>query len=414
MKNQPLMSVSLASRLVRWAGVAFLLSGCTVEHMEVGIDQGGIGGQSPSNEPSECPQDCPVEDICFQCDDNSCATPNVQCKADGSCGKVEWECADGEPPPADCDCEVPAICQRCDDDTCAVPNVECKPDGSCGEIDWTCPGGSGSPSNSGSDPTTPACPDPKTLCEAQCDGKVLDVAPDCPVSDSDCDCEPDPARTTCDCAVPEICKICDDGSCAEAKVSCDADGQCGEILWVCADPAPPSCECAVDLICHLCDDGTCAEPNVACNDDGSCGDTTWTCPNTPDKYDCDTSGALCDLAVNCEDGKVPTRNGDCYGPCVDPEQCITVQKYDCDISKVLCESEVPDCGPDLVPTHQDYCYGDCVSPSLCAPTEGSTCPEMCPVLAICQVCEDGSCAIPNVACNDDGSCGKTTWTCPNE
>jgi hypothetical protein len=80
----------------------------------------------------------------------------------------------------------------------------------------------------------------------------------------------------------------------------------------------------------------------------------------------------------------------------------------------VCKVAAPDCGPDLVPTHVDGCYGECVAPALCAPTDADRCPEMCPVIAICQLCEDGSCADPVVSCNEDGSCGDTSWVCRNE
>lgn len=454
MKFQSLTTLPWA-RLLQVVGVSVLFSACTIEHMDVGVDQGGIGGDTTDGEPggndNECPDECPIPEICKLCEDNTCAAAEVQCKADGSCGAIEWVCASGpspdpnDPPPGPsdpacpdvcdavcsgepepslpdncplpecvcepdpnpaCDCEVPAICHACDDGSCAEPNVECDRDGTCGAIDWTCPGGgSGSPGNPGQ------CPDPLALCEAQCKGQVLDVAPDCPVSD--CDCEPSPS--TCECAVPDICMLCPDETCAVPNVTCGPEGECGEILWTCEDPNdPPTCACAVDAVCRLCEDGSCAVAEAQCNPDGTCGETKFTCPSDPEKYNCDTSNVACDLAVNCEEGTVPTSNGDCYGPCVAPEQCITEPKHDCDVSQVVCKVAAPDCGPDLVPTHVDGCYGECVAPALCAPTDADRCPEMCPVIAICQLCEDGSCADPVVSCNEDGSCGDTSWVCRNE
>ncbi len=37
----------------------------------------------------------------------------------------------------------------------------------------------------------------------------------------------------------------------------------------------------------------------------------------------------------------------------------------------------------------------------------------CPVLAICQLCSDGTCANPNVHCVD-GACSPPNYTCPKE
>lgn len=432
MKKQSFANLPWAC-LLHSAVVGLLLSACTVEHMEVGVDQVGVNGQnssgaedptsnastsSPSNTGTvgSCPDDCVTDLACRLCDDGeTCATPVFECNADGSCGDVTWECEGGNGPSQpdaggsdstkpDCDCAVPAICHLCDDDTCAEANVECNPDGSCGDIEWKCPGGGVEPGDAGN------CPDPEVLCKAQCSGNVLDVAPDCPVSDCDCDAEPTPA---CECAVIDICKPCDEDTCATPIVDCNPDGSCGETLWVCQEPSEPVCGCAVDADCRLCEDGTCAAATATCNPDGTCGETVYTCP-AEEKYDCDISGVLCDLAITCEGDEVPTRNGDCYGPCVDPKQCLPVETYDCDISQVTCKAAIPDCGPDMVPTQVGECFGECVAPSSCAPAEGETCPETCAVIDICQLCEDDSCAIANVSCNADGSCGEVDWVCPND
>jgi hypothetical protein len=43
------------------------------------------------------------------------------------------------------------------------------------------------------------------------------------------------------------------------------------------------------------------------------------------------------------------------------------------------------------------------------------CTDSCPVVKICQLCADEqTCADPQVACNPDGSCGETTWICPED
>jgi hypothetical protein len=42
------------------------------------------------------------------------------------------------------------------------------------------------------------------------------------------------------------------------------------------------------------------------------------------------------------------------------------------------------------------------------------CPEDCAVIDICKLCDDDSCAAPQVACNPDGSCGATTFVCETE
>lgn len=89
----------------------------------------------------DCPESCPVIAICQICDDGSCADPVVSCNPDGSCGDVDWVCADEpDPDPNQCDepCAVPDICHLCDDGSCATPDVQCNEDGTCGEIEWRC------------------------------------------------------------------------------------------------------------------------------------------------------------------------------------------------------------------------------------------------------------------------------------
>ncbi len=52
----------------------------------------------------ECPRLCAVPAICQLCDDGSCATPQIECNPDGSCGALDWMCSDGGgPDPVQCD-----------------------------------------------------------------------------------------------------------------------------------------------------------------------------------------------------------------------------------------------------------------------------------------------------------------------
>lgn len=102
------------------------------------------------------------------------------------------------------------------------------------------------------------------------------------------------------CPVPRICMSCGDG-CAEAFVPCNEDDSCGEVQWLCDEetenprpqpmPGPqPGSEgcpaiCPVLAICHLCDDDSCATPVSSCNPDGSCGDVDWVCGQAGSGYD---------------------------------------------------------------------------------------------------------------------------------
>ncbi len=133
-------------------------------------------GVPPQGPAPTCPQECPVIDICQLCPDGSCASPDVACNADGSCGSVTFSCEgqfdpcggkeEGDSctvcdpqdsdciessvvktcqsgacePAAECPsrCPVPAICQVCADGSCADAVVACNPDGSCGQLTFSC------------------------------------------------------------------------------------------------------------------------------------------------------------------------------------------------------------------------------------------------------------------------------------
>jgi hypothetical protein len=160
---------------------------------------------------------------------------------------------------------------------------------------------------------------------------------------------------TPDCAIPAICQLCDDGTCATPSVEV-VNGECGPITYTCesvpADngdtsssptsspgnpgqttPAQPpgDVNCPVPLICQLCDDGTCATTNVEIVN-GECGPVTYSCDAAP-------AGS-------------------------------TAQ------------------GPTSPPSEPN-----------------------CPVPAICQLCDDGTCATSVVEYND-GECGAVHFVCP--
>lgn len=120
------------------------------------------------------------------------------------------------------------------------------------------------------------------------------------------------ADCTSRCPVPRICMACGDG-CAEAFVPCTPDGECGDVEWLCdegdeplpePDPKPPGGEltcpanCPVPALCQLCDDGSCASARPSCNDDGSCGAIDWQCADEPVDVD-PSDGIACRQVSDC-------------------------------------------------------------------------------------------------------------------
>lgn len=206
-------------------------------------------------------------------------------------------------------------------------------------------------------------------------------------------------------------------------------------------PSTPSAECParcpVIAICQLCDDGSCAEPKVACNADGSCGNTTWECTTTsspvpmtpatpqPAPASSPTSPAPPTPTPTPAPEPAPTPTAEPTGPAPTgvesgdagtPEPMPTVEPapYEPCAGKA-CGDECDACAPGLeCLVGVGYCTldGNC-SPAAptCDTPEPSTC--NCPIPKICQVCEaDGSCAMGVAQCDAAGECSGVDWICP--
>lgn len=364
--------------LARLAGVSLLLGACTVADSGRGTQRDSPGeavtwdqteapssaqdaptsertdGTAPDPEPSDekdCTLECGTTQGCLICaGDVDCAEVRVACKPDGSCGNEIFVCASGRTydprkPPPDCECDIPNICRLCDDGSCAKGWSSCNADGSCFRVEWDCG----------------PCPNSWEICDAKCNRPDEYIPSHCVVPP--CDCAMYPPRCEEYCAVPDICVSCGQG-CARPIVDCNDDGTCGEITYRCEHPNQTECDCPVDPICHVCNGYTCATPKIQCNSDGSCGETSWLCPDD-EGHDCDVTNVACHVAIGCDEGTVPTRSGDCYGPCVAPSKCAPAPLFDCDVNNVTCERAEPDCGDNLVPTRVGYCYGTCVPSVLC-------------------------------------------------
>lgn len=235
------------------------------------------------------------------------------------------------------DCAVPEICKQCADGSTQCAEAACV-NGQCSTVFPACGGGGGSACTVGSDCVqygapctvcpggTPACP--KVECvNGECVGSMpscsgyvdAGVAPQC--------------RTAAECAVPDFCEICPDGSYSCASAVC-VNGTC--------NVQPPACgggectsdsQCMAPAVCQMCADGSyscargvctggkCETVFPAC---GTAGDLRWykTCGDIvcrdPGTYDagstvppcdpkmgetsaspCKTDGRMCDPGWGC-------------------------------------------------------------------------------------------------------------------
>ncbi len=211
-----------------------------------------------------------------------------------------------------------------------------------------------------SDTTAPGDEPPMSMDDMMVDEPPPDTPPEMIVADC-----------TSTCPVPRLCVPCGDG-CSEAYVPCDAAGECGEVEWQCdqdtpapePDPKPVdntcTATCPVSAICQLCADESCARPNVTCNDDGTCGAVEWVCPDgavDPDPVDgvrcrtVDDCPQILSMCRDCPDGGLACPVMECIDSActMTGDECPSDAAYDPCAGKVdgeycsLCAPDDKDC-----------------------------------------------------------------------
>lgn len=192
------------------------------------------------------------------------------------------------------------------------------------------------------------------------------------------------------------CTCGDDGlvACTERACipTCETDADC---------PVPP-CACLDengDGICEntcpvpVCRDGVCDLRNPGALQIGeACGG--FRIPGTGE----------CDAGLFCQH-----QPGALCGAADAPGECVAIPDVCADIFD-------PVCGCDGV-TYGNACEAAANLTGILdrGPCEEEPrCPESCPVILICRICDDGSCADPVVSCNPDGSCGDVSFVCPDQ
>lgn len=165
------------------------------------------------------------------------------------------------------------------------------------------------------------------------------------------------------------------------------------------DEAPTETpECAIPSVCQLCDDGSCATPNVEIVD-GKCGPVTYSCEGTATSNPGDGPGAPTSSPPNPgQAGTTPPSAADCPVPAI----CQLCDDGGCATPHV--ELVNGECGP--LTFSCDGATGGSTAGPVNPPSVGD-----CPVPAICQLCDDGSCATAEVEF-EDGECGAVHFACP--
>lgn len=315
-----------------------------------GIGQGGTGSGGSAGGSDECSAaaDCAVPAVCQVCADGTCAVPDVSCNS-GACD-IAWRCGGsggagggssggaggaggGGVCASDSDCSAPAVCEVCPDGTYSCASAACE-QGACVGYFPPCGGtGTGGAGGSGGG--------------SQCSSDV-------------------------DCAVPEMCQVCADGSYSCAKAECVA-GQCATSYPACGGGYDPCAGRACGEQCFPCDpsDPSCVAPAVVftCDGAGQCSvgktDTCGSGNQCRTDSDCPMVGAPCE---QCPDGSWSCPTSACVNG--------------------LCTGSWPRC--DHLPPDPSGCTSD----------------AQCNVTDSCKACSNGACA--------SGVCtgGVCEWVCP--
>jgi hypothetical protein len=159
-------------------------------------------------------------------------------------------------------------------------------------------------------------------------------------------------------------------------------------------------DCALPAICQLCDDGTCATPDVKVVN-GECGPVTYTCESAPSDNG-NSSSAPANSPGNA--GQTTPSQPPSGVDCPVPLLCQLCDDGTCATTNV--EIVNGECGPVTYSCSSAAAGSTAQGPSTSPPSEPN-----CPVIAICQLCDDGTCATPEVEYKD-GECGAVHFVCP--
>jgi cysteine-rich repeat protein len=339
-----------------------------------------------------CDAPTPTEEVCNGIDDDcDGATDDVSCDDQNPC--TEDLCA-GE---AGCDHSIMADAP-CDDGDPGTASDTCSPEGTCGGAAITCPTG--------------ACIAESLPNGVDCDITHLAAGATCDDGDT----------TTKD-------DQCDGGdACAGTPYTCEA-GPCE----VSSSPNGVDCTAEYAAVGESCDDMDPATSEDLCDGAGGCLGTPFTCTpsqcdatSEPDGSGCVTSPKT--AGSGCDDGDVSTKGDTCdgLGACLgqpyicEQSGCIesaAPNGADCDIVFAPEGLSCDDANPD---TKTDACdgAGTCVGETYgCEPSqcEAASTPNGDGCDLVFKVdgfaCDDSDPATADDACDGQGGCAGTPYTC---
>jgi hypothetical protein len=395
------------------------------------------------------------------CTDNSTTTRNDTCNSNGQCVGEAYECPASTNPcianipnGVDCTATPTNLGGQCNDNSDATGNDICQANGTCAGTPIVCdpstnpcmanvPNGTTCvmrPTNLGGSCTDNSTSTRNDTCNSngQCVGETYE----CPASPDPCIANV-PNGIDCTATPTNLGGTCNDNSDATANDVCTANGTCAGAPIVCTPSTDPcqanvpngeGCVLRPTNLGGTCNDNSTTTRNDVCNSNGQCAGEAYECPastnpcltNVPNGVDCTATpinvGGVCDDGAAGTKDDVCTNEGTCAGtaytcetgPCI---ESATPNGTDCD---VVFKAEATPCDDAQTGTRNDACNasGACIG-------ESYTCePSQCEATSVpngtdCDVtfkgddvgCDDGNSCTSNDLCNGVGRCTGTPVEC---
>jgi cysteine-rich repeat protein len=391
-----------------------------------------------------CDASTPTDEVCNGLDDNcDGTTDDVSCDDQNPC--TEDLCG-GE---AGCSQTIMADAP-CDDGDPATTSDTCSPEGTCGGDAITCPAGAciaeSLPNGVDCDVTyfeagTPCDDGAMVTKEDQCDGGDVCVGTPYTCDAGPCEVSSSPNGVDCTPEYAEAGASYDDLDPSTSDDLCDGAGGCIGTPFTCApsqcdassEPDGSGCVTTSKTAGSGCDDGDVSTKVDACDGLGSCLGQPYVCEQNDCIASADPNGTDCDIVfapegLSCDDTKPDTKTDACdgAGTCVgethgcEASQCEAASTTNGDGCDVVFKVDGFACDDSDPATADDACDGEggCAgTPYTCDLTQCAD--SVSPNGVDCDItwspagvgCDDGDDTTKVDACDGLGTCLGTPYVC---
>ncbi|MGB0592565.1 MAG: LamG-like jellyroll fold domain-containing protein, partial [Myxococcota bacterium] len=391
------------------------------------------------------------------CDDNDPTTRDDACNVEGQCGGFPIVCDEGPcvldaaPNGTDCDLTYKPQGAYCDDEDPQTKDDLCDGADGCKGSPYSCELApceiTSTPNGVGCDvaywAAETACDDADpTTKDDLCDGQGGCIGTPYACEPTQCQAESAPNGTGCDVTDKLEGTACDDQDPGTKADQCDGQGACTGTPYTCepgpcVDSAAPNgagCDLVFTAEGTGCDDADLSTKDDQCDGQGACLGTAFTCQPTQCEGSSVADGQGCAVeywaeGTECDDDDLTTKDDQCDGEggCVgtviecEPTQCQVSSEPDGEGCVVIDKMAGIACHDGDVTTKSDACdgQGGCVgTPYTCEPTQCEA--TSTPNGSGCDVdywadgkdCDDQDPGTTDDQCDGQGGCMGTPYTCP--